>query len=145
MKNENLTTVLAALTAEKAPLTGENLGSLVEAIFADNGDKALTNAQVNELTSTGGVLAGKLSAAQLRGKAVSAGYYAKKTEAEKAKEHGTSQTRKSEFVSTLETLVSAPAGSFESLGKAKKAELEDLAKRLIAMSEQQAADNGQKS
>lgn len=137
---KNLQTVIEALTAKKESLTGENLGKIVEAIYIDNGDKALTNQQVNELTSKGGELSGKLSASQLRGKAVSAGYYQKKTEQEKASEHGTSQTRKSAYVSSIETMLSLQAGALESLGKGKKPELELLTNALIAMSDKQAAD-----
>lgn len=132
---KNLQTVIEAIKAAKETFAGENLGKIVEAVYIDNGDQALTNAQVNTLTNEGGQLAGILSAAQLRGKAVSAGYYQKKTEAEKASEHGTSQVRKSEYVSSVETMLSLPKNSLESLGKGKKPELELLAQALIKLSD----------
>ena len=136
----NVKTVIAAIREEKGEFTGENLGRVVEAIFEANGNEGITNQQVNELTSEGGLLSGIVTAPQLRGKAVSDGYYKKKTQAEKAGEHGTSQVRKASIVSAIETIASMPKGSLESLGKAKKPELEALSNALIAMSDRQEAD-----
>lgn len=137
---ENLQLVIDAIRKEKGEFTGENLGRVVEAIYTDNGEKPLTNDQVKTLTSDGGELAGIASEAQLRGKAVNTGYYQKKTQAEKAGEHGTSQVRKASIVSAIETMSSLPKGSLESLGKGKKPELELLSNALIAMSDKRDAD-----
>lgn len=137
---ENVKQVIANIRTEKGEFSGDNLGRVVEAIFEANGHEGITNQQVNELTSEGGLLAGIVTAPQLRGKAVSDGYYKKKTQAEKAGEHGTSQVRKASIVSAIETIASMPKGSLESLGKAKKPELEALSAALIAMSDRQDAD-----
>lgn len=136
----NLQTVIEAIRKEKGEFSGDNLGRVVEAIYEANGNEGITNQQVNDLTSEGGLLAGIVTAPQLRGKAVSDGYYKKKTQAEKAGEHGTSQVRKASIVSAIETIASMPKGSLESLGKAKKPELEALSNALIAMSDRQDAD-----
>ena len=137
----NLQTLISGMQADKKEFSGENLGPIVECIYIENGDKAITNAQVNELTAAGGDLSGILSASQLRGKAVSMGHYQKKTEAEKSSENGTSQTRKSEYVNALEIFASMPKGSLESLGKGKKPELEALVNALSARNDSQSADN----
>lgn len=135
----NLKTVIAAIRSEKGEFTGENLGRVVEAIFADNGDQNITNAQVNDLVA--GELKGIVSVPQLRGKAVSAGYYQKKTEAEKASEHGTSQTRKGDIVKALEIMLSLAPNSLESLGKAKKPELEKAVEALQTLNDRKTADS----
>lgn len=136
-----LSTTIAAIQEKKEAFVGENLGLVVDAIYADNGDKALTNDQCVSLTEKGGELHGLITVSQLRGKAVSSGYYAKKTEAEKASEHGTSQVRKASIVSAIETILSMPKGSLESLGKAQKPQLQALSNALIAISDKQDADD----
>lgn len=138
MKHVNLQAAIETNVKNKVGFSGENLAIIVEAIYADNGDKDITNDQINELCSS--ELKGKCTVPQLRGKAVSMGYYQKKTDAEKASEHGTSQTRKGDLVKAIEITLSKDAGSFESLGKAKKSELEALHAALVAASDKQDAD-----
>jgi hypothetical protein len=142
MENKSaLATVIEKIQADNEAFAGKNLGAVVEAIYHDNGDKALTNNQCVELTEKGGELHDLITVSQLRGKAVNSGYYAKKTESEKASEHGTSQVRKASIVSAIETILSMPKGSLESLGKAQKPQLQALSDALIAVSDKQDADS----
>jgi len=138
-----LQTIIAAMKTAKTEFSGkDNMLPVIEAACETLGVTKLTNDIVNQLCAN--ELKGLVSVPSLRGVCVATDYYAKKTEAEKASEHGTSQTRKSELVKTLEILAGAQSGDFDSLGKAKKPELELFVELLQTRSAQFNAEKGLK-
>lgn len=108
---------------------------------------AWSDAQVKAITegyngdnSTAGLIAlcsGK-TAAEVRGKLVSLGIYVK-SDAPKTV-GGKPAAKKIEIVHAIETMLSMPRNSLESLEKAAKPQLDALAATLVKMSDRQAAD-----
>lgn len=94
----------------------------------------------NEMNGELGKLVEGKSSAAVRSKLVSLGAYEKN---ETRAVGGASSTKKIEVVRSVETILSMPKGSLDSLEKGKKQELESLAERLIAYSDSQAASRGE--
>ncbi len=94
----------------------------------------MDNSLVKSLT-TNSIFAGK-TAASLRGKAVSLKLYKAADPTQKAgNAEGERQVRKLDFVHTIETLTNMPRDALSTLEKGSKAQLEALARSLVAMSD----------
>lgn len=128
-------------------MTNETQNTITPIQLPDNGNWTPEAEQALQAVYTGNDMNSKLgklvegkSAAAVRSKLVSLGAYERN---ETRAVGGASSTRKIEVVRSVETILSMPKGSLDSLEKGKKSELESLAERLIAYSDSQAAERGE--
>lgn len=122
--------------AKTAPVAKNGWDEKTEAALQARYEKEGSPSDTAVLTAIGADFGGK-SAAAIRGKLVSMGIYQK---GEPKAVGGASSTRKIEIVNSIEILLSKPKGSFASLEKASKAELDTLAAALVALSDNKAAN-----
>jgi hypothetical protein len=127
------------MTVSTANWTTEQTAKIENFASAQENGK-ITNDQIKSVFEKDPLFSGK-STQMLRGKILNLGYYEIVKKAVGTIDGKAPAKRKMAYVQAIETMLSKEKGSFASFEKASKLELEALSDALIALSDNQSADN----